>query len=594
MTFETACQAVDFLQKDNVSLKQHTVAFVGGEPLLCFELIKKIVRKAQESGIRKFILCTNGTLLDEEKVRFLVENNISPTIHVLSLSQILQNLDLFEPYRNFWINKIDPDPFRVRLCVTPGTVQSLAGDIEGILRHPMGGVLEFGVMPAMHETYQGDAHQSRKFLADLEREMIKIADIYSDRFNRMRPFNFSIGECLSYTAFSAFPDPAKAEFQFCSAGARMLSVGLEGELYPCYLCAANAQKSKEFVIGHVREGVVSPEPIGRFCGAKDNKCFSCLYWNRFENKDPDVPAKAYKMFYCCWLEGQKYIVEHIRWGRKEDIESVKKYIFFKNQFHVEVDKRLMLFEELLRESHFFHIEPSQKISGQELNPCRFNVWYWGKPFQKEKGLSQIVSFFESINSLEDVQLDMAFLKRILEADVDFQKIRNVCVGTDFRAANSESRVKLWFYSDQDPQMRDRVLEMANSPASFRNLLLGERFLWGCDFFLDGRSRLKMYAVFHEELLSQPKIQAQLKKLFHGEIVRHIENCSDFYVSVDKNWERILHFFPKDIAMLRKKMNAQEADLLSFDNVQKHYPALGFSFPEKEFLSGEIKTVNLYY
>ena len=81
MTWETAIKAVDqILHSRQILTNRCAVTFYGGEPLLEFELIRQVVRytKAEAEKIGKktaFSLTTNGTLLDDEKVDFLVENN---------------------------------------------------------------------------------------------------------------------------------------------------------------------------------------------------------------------------------------------------------------------------------------------------------------------------------------------------------------------------------------------------------------------------------------------------------------------------------------------------------------------------------------
>ena len=104
MSFETARKAVDAhlasRQKNGIA----AVSFYGGEPLLEFSLIKEIVHYAKEQAQKRskklvFSITTNGTLLDDEKIHFLVENNFS----------VLVSLDgpqsLHDRYRVFAGNK---------------------------------------------------------------------------------------------------------------------------------------------------------------------------------------------------------------------------------------------------------------------------------------------------------------------------------------------------------------------------------------------------------------------------------------------------------------------------------------------------------
>ena len=88
MTWATAKKAVDYYAEHSIDVKDPVIAFYGGEPLLEFELIKSIVLYAETVFWGRnltFRITTNGTLLDEEAVRFLSE----PSHHF----NILINID---------------------------------------------------------------------------------------------------------------------------------------------------------------------------------------------------------------------------------------------------------------------------------------------------------------------------------------------------------------------------------------------------------------------------------------------------------------------------------------------------------------------
>lgn len=74
MSFEIAKKAIDTFFDDES--KKWIIVFTGGEPLLKFDLIKDIVEYVTERGLEvEYRLKTNGTLLDDEKVIFLIDNN---------------------------------------------------------------------------------------------------------------------------------------------------------------------------------------------------------------------------------------------------------------------------------------------------------------------------------------------------------------------------------------------------------------------------------------------------------------------------------------------------------------------------------------
>ncbi|MGO8744657.1 MAG: radical SAM protein [Thermoguttaceae bacterium] len=80
MSLDTAKSAVARFMSHKPAIAN--IGFYGGEPLLEFELMKEVVAFAEkhgaESGIeRRFSITTNGTLLSEEKIHFLVAHEFA-------------------------------------------------------------------------------------------------------------------------------------------------------------------------------------------------------------------------------------------------------------------------------------------------------------------------------------------------------------------------------------------------------------------------------------------------------------------------------------------------------------------------------------
>lgn len=84
MNRATAEQAVDFLMKESGSSDSCRITFFGGEPLLNFDLVKYTVKYAKKEASRHnkkiyFGMTTNGVLLDEEKIDFLIKEKLDMT-----------------------------------------------------------------------------------------------------------------------------------------------------------------------------------------------------------------------------------------------------------------------------------------------------------------------------------------------------------------------------------------------------------------------------------------------------------------------------------------------------------------------------------
>ncbi|MDR0739101.1 MAG: radical SAM protein [Oscillospiraceae bacterium] len=77
MNFDIAKLAIDDYIKHSSYAEKRCIAFYGGEPLKNFSLVKQCVKYVKSFDFSKhmmFLITTNGTLMDEEKVKFLTEN----------------------------------------------------------------------------------------------------------------------------------------------------------------------------------------------------------------------------------------------------------------------------------------------------------------------------------------------------------------------------------------------------------------------------------------------------------------------------------------------------------------------------------------
>ena len=80
ISLKTAQKAIDFYFKNNNNYN-HQISFIGGESLLKFNLIKKIVEYIKTFNNKvSFTIITNGSLLKEDILNYLIENMFHITI----------------------------------------------------------------------------------------------------------------------------------------------------------------------------------------------------------------------------------------------------------------------------------------------------------------------------------------------------------------------------------------------------------------------------------------------------------------------------------------------------------------------------------
>ena len=78
MSLETATKAIEMIRRNTEKIK---IIFYGGEPLLNFKTIKYVVETIKRSNIQSsFSIITNGSIINNEIITFLKDNNFNVSI----------------------------------------------------------------------------------------------------------------------------------------------------------------------------------------------------------------------------------------------------------------------------------------------------------------------------------------------------------------------------------------------------------------------------------------------------------------------------------------------------------------------------------
>ncbi|MGM9877076.1 MAG: radical SAM protein [Bacilli bacterium] len=84
MTYETALRVIEELRRIN-NYNKVKVLFHGGEPLLCYDVIKKIINHYKEEHLEEdldYYIQTNCVLLSDDKIKFFKENDVKISISI--------------------------------------------------------------------------------------------------------------------------------------------------------------------------------------------------------------------------------------------------------------------------------------------------------------------------------------------------------------------------------------------------------------------------------------------------------------------------------------------------------------------------------
>lgn len=257
MEMARAKKALDFFFEHSDVSTPLALSFWGGEPLLNFSLITELVDYARKkAGSRKisFSLPTNVTLLNREKLDFLLANEVSLSLSLdgLAPSQnrralasgqpsfplVLKALDLIHEYygRNLPA---------VRKTVTPDNIEAMEKDTLFFLDQ---GFRHLAISPDMDVPWDSAAlglyAAGQKALGDRWLSQLEAGDAFYIR---------------SWIDLWMLEDLAgKEDFAFrrfiCGAGSSMVAVDIHGRLFPCHRMVFSGRESGRFQIGSIDQG----------------------------------------------------------------------------------------------------------------------------------------------------------------------------------------------------------------------------------------------------------------------------------------------------------------------------------------------------
>lgn len=280
MSYEVGKQALDFLIENSGNRVNLEVDFFGGEPLMNFDVVKRLVEygRSREKDANKnfrFTLTTNGVLLNDEIIDFC-NKEISNV--VLSLDGRKEIHDLMRPTRNGkgsydviiekfknFVEKRGDKSYYVRGTFTRNNL-----DFTEDFKHMVDlGFKEISIEPVVSPDECPYAIREEDIDA-ICKEYDKLALDIIERHKAGKPITFfhymldlNGGPCV-YKRLSG-----------CGSGTEYMAVTPQGELYPCHQFVG----IDGFKLGDVYNGIEKTELVEEFklCNvyAKD-KCKECF------------------------------------------------------------------------------------------------------------------------------------------------------------------------------------------------------------------------------------------------------------------------------------------------------------------------------
>ena len=265
MSFETGKRAIDFLVENSGSRRNLEVDFFGGEPLMNFDVVKKLVEYArsiekENNKNFRFTLTTNGVLIDDDVIDFCNREMSNVVLSLDGRKEIHDkhrvdyagkgSYDLVVPKFREFIKRRTGGTYYMR-----GTYTHENPDFTNDVFHMADlGFTELSMEPVV--TAPDDpAALTEEDLPILFEQYEILAKEMLKRKKEGRPFEFyhymldlSKGPCL-YKRITG-----------CGSGTEYIAVTPLGEIYPCHQFVGD----KNYLLGDIRNGIVNTELRDKF------------------------------------------------------------------------------------------------------------------------------------------------------------------------------------------------------------------------------------------------------------------------------------------------------------------------------------------
>lgn len=285
MKADTAYKAVDWLIKSSGDKKTVIITFFGGEPLLNFNLIQKVVTYAKEQAplFNKralFTITTNGCFLDKRVIDYLNQENFSI---VVSCDGDLKSQQINRPFKS-----------------SVGSHKLIENNITNLITSRK---LKSNTSARITVTKQNaDLQTHVAYLSKLGFKKVNWAEaIFSSESPKKEQFKLSYDD---YNKLSAYFDflvditilaiknrefPADTRliphitrlynkskrYFFCGVGRGIVGISIDGDIYPCHRFVGD----DNYKIGNVRKGTALEYKSILNMGVDNNICRAC--WAKY-------------------------------------------------------------------------------------------------------------------------------------------------------------------------------------------------------------------------------------------------------------------------------------------------------------------------
>lgn len=257
LSLETSKAAIDWFIKQSGDEKKLSVALFGGEPLMEFELIKKLVPYAKKQAAKvgkdiHFSATTNCVLINDEMIEFFRKYKMN--FHT-SIDGGPESHDRHRKFPNgkgssaivernvrkvlkYWPNRT------ARMSVSNDTVHRWMEDVNYLVKL---GYKNLAMIPIPELDW------TDKQFEIMKRELRKISDFYIERYRQGNPIYIKHID----SAIRGIVKPKRRKYH-CGAGRGYVLVKTDGTIYPCHRFGgdidAERENQQKWKLGSVFDG----------------------------------------------------------------------------------------------------------------------------------------------------------------------------------------------------------------------------------------------------------------------------------------------------------------------------------------------------
>lgn len=283
MNFETGKKALDFLLQNSGNRRNLEVDFFGGEPLMNFALVKKLVAYGREEEKKygkhfRFTITTNGVLLNNEIEEFINENMDNVVLSIDGRKKINDEMrpttsgkgsyDIIVPKFKELIEKRGDKDYFIRGTFTNENLD-FSEDLKDFYSQ---GFKKTSIEPVVTDEREPYAIRE-EHLDKILHEYEKMSKDYIEIRKKDKDFSFfhfiidlSQGPCIVKRTVG------------CGAGSEYVAITPQGDIYPCHQFVGE----EDFLLGNVDDGITNTELRDNFKNSNvytNEDCPTC--WARY-------------------------------------------------------------------------------------------------------------------------------------------------------------------------------------------------------------------------------------------------------------------------------------------------------------------------